>query len=69
MRDDPGVATYNKVTEDAARGNVNAKEILAKATEIAKLAVASNQGPDAFRAAAAEQNPPPNYPATKEKKT
>jgi hypothetical protein len=43
------VEAYNKVTEDAARGNLNAREILAKAPEIAKLATASKQGPDAFR--------------------
>ena len=48
------VETYNKVTEDAARGNLNAREILAKAPEIAKLAVASKQGPAAFRAAVGE---------------
>lgn len=48
------VETYNKVTEDAASGNLNALEIISKAPEIAKLAVASNQGPDAFRAAVAD---------------
>lgn len=48
------VEAYNKVTEDAAQGNLNAKELLAKAPEIAKLAAASNQGPDAFRAAVAD---------------
>jgi len=48
------VDTYQKVTEDAARGNLNAQEILANVPEIAKLAAASKQGPDAFRAAVVE---------------
>lgn len=48
------VEAYNKVTEDAAQGNLNAKEILSHAPQIAKLAAASRQGPDAFRAAVAE---------------
>src|ERR1700751_5915057 len=48
------VEAYNKVVEDAARGHLDAKQILAKAPQIAKLATASKQGPDAFRAAVAE---------------
>ena len=48
------VETYNKVADDAARGNVDAKEILANAPQIAKLAAASKQGPEAFQAAVAE---------------
>ena len=60
--------TYNKVTEDAAKGNLNAREILAKAPEIARLAAASKQGPDAFRAAVTAQSLRRTFPATKEKK-
>lgn len=37
------MSTYNKVTEDAAQGNLAAQEILAKAPEIAKLAIAVSQ--------------------------
>lgn len=48
------VDAYNKVVEDAAKGNTNAAEILAHAPEIAKLAIASHQGPAAFQAAVAE---------------
>ena len=61
------VETYNKVTEDAAKGNLNAREIL-KAPKIAKLAAASIQGPNAFRAAVAATNQRRRFPATKEKK-
>ena len=54
------VEAYNKVTEDAAKGNLNAREILAKAPEIARLAAASKQGPDAFRAAVTATKSTPN---------
>jgi hypothetical protein len=50
------VEAYNKVTEDASQGKLNAQEILAHAPQIAKLAIASKQGPEAFRAAIAETN-------------
>jgi hypothetical protein len=47
------VDAYNKIVEDAAQGHVDALEILHQAPQIAKLAVASQQGPEAFRAAVA----------------
>lgn len=50
------VETYNKVTEDAARGNLHAREILSHAPQIVKLATASRQGPEAFQAAIAATN-------------
>ena len=50
------VETYNKVTEDAARGNLHAREILSHAPQIVKLAAASRQGPEAFQAAIAATN-------------
>ncbi len=48
------VEAYNKITEDAARGNLHAREILSHAPQIVKLATASQQGPEAFHAAIAE---------------
>ena len=58
------VETYNKVTEDAAKGNLGAREILAKAPEIAKFAAASKQRskqrPVAFRAAVTATKSTPN---------
>lgn len=48
------VDAYNKVVEDASQGHIDAQQILAHAPQIAKLAVASRQGPEAFRAAVAE---------------
>lgn len=39
------VASYNKVTEVAAKGNLEPREILAKASEIAQRTAASKQGP------------------------
>jgi hypothetical protein len=50
------VETYNKVTEDAARGNRHAREILSHAPQIVKLATASRQGPEAFKAAITATN-------------
>ena len=44
-------ATHNKLTDEAARGNVEAQEMLALAPELATLATAFEHGPDAFRAA------------------
>ena len=44
-------ATHNKLTDEAARGNVEAQEMLARVPELATLATAFEQGPDAFRAA------------------
>ncbi|HSX23266.1 MAG TPA: hypothetical protein VLE97_10885 [Gaiellaceae bacterium] len=48
------VETYNKVVEDAAKGNLDAKTIIEKAPQIAKLAAASKKGADAFRAAVSD---------------
>ncbi|HMG13454.1 MAG TPA: hypothetical protein VK571_09770 [Gemmatimonadaceae bacterium] len=48
------VETYNKITEDAARGNLHAREILSHAPQIVKLATAARQGPEAFHTAIAE---------------
>jgi hypothetical protein len=48
------VEMYNKVTEDASKGNLQAREILSHAPEIVKLATASRQGPAAFAAAIAQ---------------
>jgi hypothetical protein len=45
---------YNKVTEDASKGNLQAQEILSHAPQIVKLATASRQGPAAFSAAIAQ---------------
>jgi hypothetical protein len=50
------VEAYNKITEDAAHGNLHAREILSHAPQIVKLATASQQGPEAFHAAIAETN-------------
>jgi hypothetical protein len=50
------VEMYNKVTEDAARGNLHARDILSHAPQIVKLATASRQGPEAFQAAIAATN-------------
>ena len=54
------VESYNKVTEDAAKGNLSAREVLAKAPEIATFAAASKHGPDAFRAAVTATKSTPN---------
>lgn len=48
------VEAYNKITEDAARGNLHARDILSHAPQIVKLATASQQGPAAFHSAIAE---------------
>jgi hypothetical protein len=45
---------YNKIMDDAASGHVDARAILARAPEIAKLATASRQGAGALQSAILE---------------
>ena len=60
------VETYNKVTEAATKGNLNAREILAK-PQRSQRSQQPRKKPDAFRAVTATSLRR-MYPATKEKK-
>jgi hypothetical protein len=48
------VEAYNKIADDAAHGHADAREILARAPQVVKLAAASRKGPEAFRTAVVE---------------
>lgn len=50
------VETYNKITDDAVNGNLDALQIVQKAPQIVTLAIASKKGAAAFQEAVARTN-------------